>query len=192
MAELRKLEKNVWEFLDKTSDLYGKFKAESFSQWMYCAMLEDGIQSPIEDLFFIAFNAMAESSLSEVNPTPKYDQSTGTSEPGVGIYIHPQYQLGKYRIDFVVSSHGIAPQEYCQPIAIELDGHDFHDKNKQQRAYEKARDRYIVKGGFRILHYTGSEIVADPYKAAYEVLSMVGAYGSSPLEYNPDEPLGGY
>jgi very-short-patch-repair endonuclease len=188
----RKIENNVIAFLDKASTLYSNMKAEGFSQWMYTAMIEDGIQSPIEDLFFIAFNAMAESSFSEVNPPYLFNNIDATTSCGRGVYIKPQYKINKYKVDFMIHSHGIAPEEYCTPVVIELDGHDFHDKNKQQRAYEKSRDRHIVKSGFRILHYTGSEIFADPFKAAYEVLCMIGAFGSSPLEYRPEDPLGGY
>lgn len=58
-------------------------------------------------------------------------------------------------------------------LIVELDGHEFHDKNKNQRAYEKSRDRYLVRQGYKIFHYTGSELVADPKKVASEVMREV-------------------
>jgi very-short-patch-repair endonuclease len=106
-----------------------------------------------------------------------------------GIYIHPQDQVEKYRVDFVIYQHGIGPDEIFGPVIVELDGHDFHDKDKHQRSYEKARDRFLVKKGYRVLHFTGSDVVADPFKVAYEALEMVGCF-SLRNGYNKNDPLG--
>jgi very-short-patch-repair endonuclease len=74
---------------------------------------------------------------------------------------------------------------------VYLDGHDFHYKDKRQRSYEKARDREMVRAGYRVLHYTGSDVVADPLKVAYEALEFVGAFvGSGREGYNKEDPLG--
>ena len=40
-------------------------------------------------------------------------------------------------------------------------------------AYEKERDRFIQKEGFKIFHYTGSEIVKNPFMVASEALSYI-------------------
>ena len=81
-------------------------------------------------------------------------------------------------------------EEGLRPLVVELDGHAFHDKDKRQRSYEKARDRYLVQQGLRVLHFTGSDVVADPHKVAYEVLEMLGVYSGSFRKYNPADPLG--
>lgn len=72
------------------------------------------------------------------------------------------------------------------PTVVELDGHEWHDRNEKQRRYEKQRDRYMQARGFRVARYTGSEIVKDPYKAAANALSLVVAsddYFVTPEEY---------
>jgi len=56
---------------------------------------------------------------------------------------------------------------------VECDGHEFHDKDKKQRSYEKARDRYLQKEGYAVLHFTGSDIVSSPVFAATEVVSFL-------------------
>jgi very-short-patch-repair endonuclease len=186
----RKVEKNVMSFLSKSSDLVGKFQSDLFSQEMYCAIFEYGLASPIEDLFYIAFNAMAHSALEDINPNPEYNQKENKIIPARGIYILPQARIGKFRVDFLIYQNGIAPENYEVPVVVELDGHDFHDKDKTQRAYEKSRDRFLVKSGYKVLHFTGSEVVKDPYFVAYEALSMIGAYGYDPLPYDKRNPLG--
>lgn len=58
-------------------------------------------------------------------------------------------------------------------LAVECDGHEFHDKTKQQREYEKQRERKILKDGFKIIRFTGSEIYRNPLVCASEALSIL-------------------
>lgn len=190
MSENRKLTPNVSQFLFEAAEAFGRIKTDMFSQDMFCQLLENGIESPIEDLFFIACNVMCAANYVEVNPYV-WGGVKGEVTEGSGIFIFPQYKIGKYRVDFLLNQNGIGPSEHLTPVVIELDGHDFHDKDKSQRAYEKSRDRYFVKSGYKVLHFTGSEVVADPYKVAFEALSLIGMMAvSGSDEYNPLNPLG--
>ena len=76
-------------------------------------------------------------------------------------------------------------------VIVELDGHAFHDKDKKQRSYEKARDRFFVKEGYQVLHYTGSDVVADPYRVAFEVLEVLDVLEAGEA-YAPTNPVGFY
>jgi very-short-patch-repair endonuclease len=66
-----------------------------------------------------------------------------------------------YRLDFAL---------FCErnwgegeiKIAIECDGHNFHEKTKEQAQRDKARDRYLQSKGWVVARYTGSEIVNNP------------------------------
>jgi hypothetical protein len=58
-------------------------------------------------------------------------------------------------------------------IAVECDGHDFHEKTKEQAAADKARDREIVAAGITVLRFTGSEIWKDAEKCAQEVEALL-------------------
>lgn len=76
------------------------------------------------------------------------------------IWIVPQHKAGKYRVDFLVclgvdSKDGKGPNAL---FAVECDGHDFHEKTKEQAARDKARDRYLNSRGLTVFRYTGSEI----------------------------------
>lgn len=75
---------------------------------------------------------------------------------------------GNYRLDFAVDPDG-------SKIAIECDGHEFHERTKEQAARDKSRDRALQAAGWRVLRFTGSEIFADPGKCASEVRAIVVA-----------------
>lgn len=78
-------------------------------------------------------------------------------------YIHIQYEIGKYNVDFMLDTE-ITDKENpykvnnISKIVIECDGHEFHEKTKEQAKRDKERDRYLVSQGYKVLHYTGSEI----------------------------------
>lgn len=186
MSDNRKLADNVMQFMSRASDAYGRIKAEHFSQDMYCQLVEGKINSPIEDLFFMAIHVQCAAEFTETNPEPWFDERQQKLRLGFGLRIIPQFTIGKYRVDFLLEyTNGQQPNQ----VVIELDGHDFHDKDKAQRAYEKGRDRFLVAAGYRVLHYTGSEVVADPYKVAFEAMNILGAVGERE-EYDPANPLG--
>lgn len=190
MAEIRKLAENVNAFLSKASDVIGRIEAERWNQDVFCELVEGGQQSPIEDLFYIAARAHCVAEFTQFNPDP-IERKDGEIIYPSGVHVSTQHRVGKYRADFLVQQFGMAPEDVCSPVIVELDGHAFHDKDKQQRSYEKRRDRDFVRAGYRVVHFTGSDVVADPYAVAFEVLEMVGVFaGSGRQEYDPADPLG--
>lgn len=90
--------------------------------------------------------------------------------PYPGIYVYPQITIGEYRVDFYLVH---VDQEEGSPLIVECDGHDFHEKTKEQARRDKARDRYLVSQGYRVLRYTGSEIYNNPEGVAHEILSVL-------------------
>lgn len=82
--------------------------------------------------------------------------------------VYKQYPIGDYRADIALIA-GLQHFGFIQKIAIECDGHDFHEKTKEQAARDKKRDRFFQSKGWVILRFTGSEIYNDPMKCAEEV-----------------------
>lgn len=78
----------------------------------------------------------------------------------------PQYQVDKKRIDFLFRDPPIQ-------IFIECDGHDFHERTKEQAARDRQRDRQLQQTGRHVLRFTGSEIYADPVMCAAQVFDFV-------------------
>ena len=65
-----------------------------------------------------------------------------------------QWPIGKYRADFLVYSDSGKGDK----IVIECDGHDFHEKTKEQAQRDKKRDRDMQIAGYKVYRFTGSEI----------------------------------
>lgn len=90
-----------------------------------------------------------------------------------GVFLIPQYKIGAYRVDFVLAFHErLALRD---TVVIELDGHDWHEKTKEQAARDKARDRYLSRHFGKVIHFTGSEIFDDVQKCALEILDVFKA-----------------
>lgn len=78
-----------------------------------------------------------------------------------------QWNIAGYRVDFFVT-HG------DKRIVIECDGHEFHEKTKEQASSDKRKDRELQKLGFIILRYSGSDIVNNPSKITDDLNDIIG------------------
>lgn len=87
---------------------------------------------------------------------------------GQEMIVSPQAQIGQYRVDFLVTNYGSEAG-----VIIECDGHDFHEKTKEQAKHDKERDRWLTSQGYKILRYTGSEIYNDFVKIEDELFDLL-------------------
>lgn len=87
--------------------------------------------------------------------------------PAESFLLVPQFKFGEYRIDWALRDGPFL-------TFIECDGHDFHERTKNQAARDKQRDRNIQAAGHPILRFTGSEIYKDPFHCAGQILTFVG------------------
>lgn len=85
---------------------------------------------------------------------------------GMASAIHQQVPIGTYRVDFTLMSAGAF-------IVVECDGHEFHEKTKEQVERDNKRDRYLQQEGWRVFRFSGSEIHNDADKCVDEVLNAV-------------------
>lgn len=128
-------------------------------------------ESPIEGLLLAAL--VAEEDLQpftqlhfnngDFPEKPPFDQAA---------FFYPQVKIGSYRVDLAIWDASL-PFDVGKPrvMIVECDGHDFHEKTKEQARRDKRRDRYFQSLGYKVLHFTGSEIWADPSEVAQEVLN---------------------
>lgn len=81
-----------------------------------------------------------------------------------------QARIGNYRADFYLEAFDVidpgpdatvAPKPWIR-LVIECDGHDFHERTKEQARSDKRRDRWFQTHGISVLRFAGSEIWADP------------------------------
>lgn len=78
-----------------------------------------------------------------------------------------QVKIGRYRADFLVRFN--VKKDRLVWVAVECDGHDFHNITKEQAERDRARDRYFQEQGIAIFRFTGSEIWRSPVAVVLQV-----------------------
>lgn len=152
--------------------------AERFEDEMKNINAELPIISPIERMMYMALWAT-----SRMYGIPDSDPINFGKEAIVlyGISIKPQYRIGRYRVDFLVTlekrihNNRLARTILDKPmdVIVECDSQEWHERSERERRKEKQRDRYLISKGYRVFHYTGKEITDDALKPADEVIRFI-------------------
>lgn len=127
-------------------------------------------ESPIEEAFLAALLTEDSAFYYEGQPIllapgqPYNLPEPGDDSPSALFIIAPQFPIGDYRID-VAAAYTYTGKR----VAIELDGHEFHEKTAKQATHDKGRDRALLAAGWPTMRFTGSEIHADPNTCAAQV-----------------------
>jgi very-short-patch-repair endonuclease len=134
--------------------------------------------TPIEDCLFRAIQTMV-----YIKEIRKFDviHSKEKGKKGrllqVGFFIIPQCPIDHYRVDFLIQygryDATIPDEYYLKRIIVECDSQMFHERSEKERRYEKKRDRYFVKKGYCVYHFTGKEILENPFLVADEIINGV-------------------
>jgi len=94
--------------------------------------------------------------------------------PIAKVVVFPQALLDGYRVDFFASLHrAYFGQTLVNWVAVECDGHDWHERTPQQAAYDRARDRALLRNGVITIRFTGSEINRDANQCAREAIDSL-------------------
>lgn len=94
--------------------------------------------------------------------------------------VERQAQIGDFRVDFLISvwTKGIVTggadgpavgQPRWRKLVVECDGHEYHERTKEQAAKDRSRDRELTSLGFEVFRFTGSELWRDPWGCASQV-----------------------
>lgn len=133
-----------------------------------CSLME--IKSPIEQAFYLAWENSGNIYPLQRRVQRMIDQYVHGEI--VAFYSQHKVIIGtkKYYLDFLL---GIClPNNKTINIAVECDGHEFHEKTKTQARHDKQRERALIKEGYTVVRFTGSEIYADPHKCADELYDV--------------------
>ena len=153
-------------------------------------------ESPIEHLLYaslvlvaqrehrciVAVSRFGKSLLRDGRDYPLSQAQHGESIMGrinLTAFIEKQVQVAGWRVDFVLhypsADGGYDENGYpvLKRLIVECDGHDFHERTKEQAARDRARDRVAQLEGLPILRFTGSEIWNDPSGCADEILEFM-------------------
>lgn len=101
--------------------------------------------------------------------------SIAASLRGLEIITRTQHKIADYRVDFFIRTSGLkCPKCSAGPfraeVIVECDGHDFHERTKEQASRDRSRDRMLQQMGYVVFRYTGSDIWKDVFGCAAETI----------------------
>lgn len=142
------------------------------------SMRDDAVgDSPIERLFYTAlwaycrFGGCVATHLVMPTKACGMDSLLAGYSPST-IIVEPQAQLEGWRVDFLIHAWEfgrLSGKAQWRRLIVECDGHDFHERTKEQAAKDRGRDREFQLRGYTILRFTGSELYANPLACARQV-----------------------
>jgi very-short-patch-repair endonuclease len=125
---------------DEASQVAANVASRTHSAFLYHMRFSSRAESPIEAVFWIWWQTVH-----------SLDERLHDDEKPRGAVQHAVDAGGRrYRLDFAIPD---------AKIAVELDGHDFHEKTKEQVTYRNMRDRDLQAAGWTVLHFSGSELL---------------------------------
>lgn len=89
------------------------------------------------------------------------------------ISFSPQKRIGRFVVDFLV-------QIGTKKLIVECDGRDYHNPY-----HDRKRDKELEKHGYRILHFTGSEINRDSERCISKI-QAISSYHKEPFSIDDD------
>jgi hypothetical protein len=161
------------EFVRRHANSAGRYIGEMIAEnlWGDLLVFQGLCHSPIEAIFLMNWIAHERAMLAHNGEIPS--RADWMLVPQFEVVVEAR----SYRLDFAVvhrdheRTAGLAKTGYSMPkICIELDGHEFHERTKEQVSARNERDRALQASGWRVFHYSGAEVNAKPMQCAVEVL----------------------
>lgn len=99
-----------------------------------------------------------------------------------GFKVTPQVEVGRYRIDMVISNGG-------HRVALECDGDRFHPP--EQIPEDIARQAVLERAGWRFIRLRGTRFYRDPEGSMAWVFEELARLGVTPVGVEVEPPAGG-
>lgn len=115
-------------------------------------MAEHRLESPIEHVMFAAlfYSFGDDEAFAFLIKDFSFGENQSSPFDQTDIYI--QALVGTYRVDFLFDVHTDENRKF---IVIECDGHDYHERTKEQAAKDRSRDRWMARQGISVVRFTG-------------------------------------
>lgn len=120
-------------------------------------------ESPIEQLLSLALEDLNIKNIYKYNPFIDVVEIEKQKE----IYCENK----KYRVDFCIPV--VYKNQENKSFIIECDGHEFHQKTKEQVERDNTRMRDLQRQGYEVIRFSGTEIWHRPYKCASDILNII-------------------
>lgn len=125
----------------------------------------DECRSPIEKIFFVAFKIVENLRAEEI------------PDDYIGFHVLPQFDIvcdkHIYYADFMIVLENLIDPNKSYDLIVECDGHEFHERTKEQVKHDNERAYALKKHGEDILRFSGSQIYNEPIKCANDVFDYI-------------------
>ena len=137
----------------------------------------EGCESPIEQIMALALDETLGSAW-----VVHKEIRCGVEIIGIRKQEEAITRSGKVYIpDFSIPVWDVSNRE-GKMFAVECDGHEFHEKTKEQATHDKQRERDLIAEGYTVIRFSGSEIYKKPFKCASEVFDIIFEHFSQKRE----------
>ena len=129
-------------------------------------------QSPIERIFLLGFWALlgGQSGIHKTEDSLNYKLVFRRSDDSEEFALIPQFKVKasnvSYRLDFLLCCRKKDGSLRC--LAIEVDGHEFHERTREQVETSNARNLVLLKLGIPSIHFSGSQIIKGSVRCCSE------------------------
>lgn len=160
MDYMKSIEKNTNLFEESVNKEVSKI-LEYYSQELILGL--DETKSPVERMYLVWIN---------------YERVYYGLGDDVFVNLVPQYKVIKgkksFYIDFCFEVIDYYPiKEPLLKLFVEIDGHDFHEKTKEQVKLDKRRERMLADECDALIRFSGSEIFNDPRGCVHETMRIL-------------------
>jgi very-short-patch-repair endonuclease len=135
---------------------YKRRVAKDFARTIDDGISLHAVDSPIEQIFLMEWYYLAR------------DERFGPKIMALKLDPHRKLKVddNEYEVDFLITGQN------KHKIAVELDGHDFHEKTREQVSRDKSRERSLTLAGFTVFRFSGSEICRNSRRCVEQVIEL--------------------
>jgi hypothetical protein len=154
----------VRRHLEAAADFVADATRQAFREWVEATLRRSvslQFDSPLEALFWVWWVGVAQ--IARVDDM---------------LMLSPQHEVAVgdrlYRVDFLVRpvDGALESRREWVPIAVEVDGHEFHERTPAQVALRDSRDRALQAAGWRVFHFSFREFTSAPVDCMTEVVAF--------------------
>jgi hypothetical protein len=158
----------VYDQMMQAADYVAWYRRDQFIRELPRKMPgEQYIESPLEAIFLVWWNAIANArGASMFRLHPQEQVSIGDVNLRLDFAIHLDPHRDMSMVETLVAS-GLT----WTPYAVEVDGHAFHERTREQVAERNQRDRLLQRAGWKVFHFSWEELTTDPVAHVGEVIN---------------------
>jgi very-short-patch-repair endonuclease len=127
---------------------------------------------------FVMLLAVLTTEVSNVSFAGEYPPDSSGDGKRYVLDFAQQVAVAGYRCDFMLTVRSVNSGRSLR-VAIECDGHSFHDRTPEQASSDRQRDRKLITLGISTLRYTFSDLTQRPHEFMRDLFTTIRAIANN-------------